>query len=91
MPRANRHFLPGHVWHITQLCSSPFQWFDKLTTNGNLMLRSGQNVIGRCVSTVPEVPRFPDKRFGLSVLNYMVTSNHIHLLVKDTGSEVTET
>jgi REP element-mobilizing transposase RayT len=28
------------------------------------------------------------KRFGLSVLNYMVTSNHIHLLVKDTGQDV---
>jgi putative transposase len=25
------------------------------------------------------------KRFGLSVLNYMVTSNHVHLLVKDNG------
>ena len=24
------------------------------------------------------------KRFGLCVLNYMITSNHIHLLVKDT-------
>ena len=23
------------------------------------------------------------KRFGLTVLNYIVTSNHIHLLVKD--------
>ena len=29
------------------------------------------------------------KRFGLSVLNYMVTSNHVHLLVKDTGGGVT--
>jgi putative transposase len=28
------------------------------------------------------------KRFGVSVLNYMVTSNHIHLLVRDTGPEV---
>jgi len=28
------------------------------------------------------------KRFGLSVLNYVVTSNHVHLLVKDTGREV---
>jgi len=28
------------------------------------------------------------KRIGLSVLNYMVTSNHIHLLVKDTGPNV---
>jgi hypothetical protein len=28
------------------------------------------------------------KRFGLSVLSYIVTSNHVHLLVKDTGSNV---
>jgi putative transposase len=28
------------------------------------------------------------KRFGLCVLDYIVTSNHIHLLVKDTGSNV---
>jgi putative transposase len=28
------------------------------------------------------------KRFGLFVLDYMVTSNHIHLLVKDTGENV---
>jgi len=28
------------------------------------------------------------KRFGLCVLNYMVTSNHTHLLVKDTGANV---
>ena len=26
-------------------------------------------------------------RFGLSVLNYVVTSNHIHLLVRDTGNQ----
>ena len=29
-----------------------------------------------------------EKRFGLSVLNYVVTSNHVHLLVRDTGSNV---
>jgi hypothetical protein len=28
------------------------------------------------------------KRFGLSMLNYVVTSNHIHLLMKDRGAEV---
>jgi len=28
------------------------------------------------------------KRFGLSVLNYMVTSNHIHLLIRDTSPNV---
>jgi putative transposase len=28
------------------------------------------------------------KRFGLAVLNYMVMSDHIHMLVKDTGGRV---
>jgi REP element-mobilizing transposase RayT len=28
------------------------------------------------------------KRFGLSVLDYMVTSNHVHLLLKDTSPNV---
>jgi putative transposase len=28
------------------------------------------------------------KRFGLSVLNYTITCNHVHLLIKDTGSNV---
>ena len=28
------------------------------------------------------------KRFGLSGLNYTVTSNHVHFLVNDTGSDV---
>jgi putative transposase len=28
------------------------------------------------------------KGFGLSVFNYTVTSNHIHLLVKETGQDV---
>jgi hypothetical protein len=27
MPRANRHFLPGYIWHITHLCSGQFQSF----------------------------------------------------------------
>ena len=29
-----------------------------------------------------------EKRFGLSVLNYNITCNHVHLLIKDTGSNV---
>jgi putative transposase len=28
------------------------------------------------------------KRFGLSVLDYMVTSNHVHLLINDTRPNV---
>jgi hypothetical protein len=30
------------------------------------------------------------KRFGLLVLDYMVTSNHIHVLIKDTGRSAHE-
>jgi putative transposase len=28
------------------------------------------------------------KRFGLCVLDYIVTSNHVHLLIKDTGAKM---
>jgi putative transposase len=31
----------------------------------------------------------PKKRYGLCILDYIVTSNHIHLLVEDTGSSET--
>ena len=41
-------------------------------------LRSVQNVQSRNSAA--------KKRFGLCVLDYIVTSNHIHLLVKDTGA-----
>jgi hypothetical protein len=39
MPRANRHFLRGHVWHITHRCRwwlvQTVQWFDRLTMSGS--------------------------------------------------------
>ncbi len=72
MPRANRHFLPGHVWHITQRCHQR-RFLLKFVRDRHRYLR-----------WVFEAK----KRFGLSVLNYVVTSNHIHLLVKDTGPKV---
>jgi len=72
MPRANRHFLPGHVWHITHRCHQK-----------KFLLKFARD--RRCyLHWIFEAK----KRFGLSVLNYMVTSNHIHLLVKDTGPHV---
>ncbi len=72
MPRANRHFLPGHVWHITHRCHR-IHFLLKFARDRRRYLR-----------WVFEAK----KRFGLSVLNYMVTSNHIHLWVKDTGANV---
>ncbi|MDH5800954.1 MAG: transposase [Gammaproteobacteria bacterium] len=71
MPRANRHFIPGHVWHITHRCHEK-----------DFLLKFSKD---RCcwVSWLYEAK----KRYGLCVLNYIVTSNHIHLLVQDTGHQ----
>ena len=72
MPRANRYFLPGYVWHITHRCHKKefLLKFHKDRANWIRWLFEAK------------------KRYGLSVLNYMVTSNHIHLLVHDTGKDV---
>jgi putative transposase len=72
IPRANRNFLPGYVWHITHRCHHK-QFLLKFVRD-------------RCryLQWVSEAK----KRFGLSVLNYGVTCNHIHLLVKDTDRDV---
>src|SRR5574341_947152 len=72
MPRANRHFLPGHIWHITHRCHQ------------RAFLLKFARDRGRYLRWVFEAK----KRFGLSVLDYVVTSNHIHLLVKDTSPNV---
>jgi putative transposase len=72
MPRANRHFLPGYIWHITHRCHQK-----------KFLLKFPRDR-RRYLHWVFEAK----KRFGLCVLNYMVTSNHVHLLVKDTGEDV---
>ena len=72
MPRANRHFLSGYVWHLTHRCHQK-QFLLKFPRDRRRYLHWAFEA---------------KKRFGLSVLNYMVTSNHVHLLVKDTGGDV---
>jgi putative transposase len=69
MPRANRYFHSGHVWHITHRCHQK-EFFLKFAKDRK-----------RWVEWHYEAK----KRFGLSVLNYVVTSNHIHL--KSAGSD----
>lgn len=69
MPRARRHFLPGHIWHITERCHSR----DFL-----LRVRHDRR---RWLWWLFEARR----RYGLCVLNYIVTRNHVHLLVRDRG------
>ncbi len=69
MPRAHRYFLPGHIWHITHRCHKQ-----------EFLLKFAKD---------RECWRFwlyqARKRYGLRILNYMVTSNHVHLLVQDRG------
>jgi putative transposase len=69
MPRANRCFLPDHVWHITHRCHKK-----------EFLLKFARDR-RRWLYWLFEAR----KRFGLCVLNYVVTSNHIHLLVRDRG------
>jgi putative transposase len=69
VPRANRHFLPGYVWHITHRCHRQ-----------RFLLKFARDR-RRWLYWLFEAKR----RYGLSVLNYAVTSNHVHLLVRDRG------
>jgi putative transposase len=72
MPRAHRHFLAGQVWHVTHRCHE------------RAFLLQFARDRRRYLQWLFEAK----KRFGLCVLDYMVTCNHIHLLLKDNGSDV---
>jgi len=65
MPRANRYYHPGYVWHITHRCHKK-----------EFLLKFDKDKM-RWIHWLFEAK----KRYGLCVLNYTVTSNHIHLLV----------
>jgi putative transposase len=67
MARASRHFIPGYIWHLTHRCHKR-----------EFLLK-----FGRDRSRWMELLFEAKKRFRLSVLNFTVTSNHIHLIVSD--------
>jgi len=69
MARAKRHFIPGYIWHITHRCHK-----------GEFLLRFSKDRY-RYLQWLYRAR----KRYGLKVLDYMITSNHIHLLVVDDG------
>lgn len=69
MPRANRYFLPGQVWHLTHRCHER-----------EFLLKFRRDRLA-WLSWLHEAKQ----RFGLCILNYIVTSNHVHLLVWDRG------
>ena len=69
MARAKRHYIPGHIWHITHRCHKR-EFLLKFSKDRRRWLHW----------------LFEAKRgYGLTILNYTVTSNHIHLLVVDDG------
>jgi putative transposase len=67
MARAKRHYIPGQIWHITHRCHKR----DFL-----LNLVKDRRIFGQWLFEA-------ERRYGLTILNYTVTSNHIHLLVLD--------
>jgi putative transposase len=73
MPRANRHFLPGLVWHITHRCHRR-EFLFKFARDRRHYLQWLYQA---------------RKRFGLCILNYIITSNHVHLLILDRGENIT--
>jgi REP element-mobilizing transposase RayT len=72
MARAKRHYIPGQIWHITHRCHKR-----------EFLLKFDKDK-KRWVDWLFEAK----KRFGLSILDYAVTSNHIHLLVFDSREDV---
>ena len=71
MARANRHYLPGYVWHITHQCHKR-----------EFLLKFARDQ-RRWLQWLFEAK----KRLGTSILNYAVTSNHIHLVIRDVKGE----
>jgi putative transposase len=69
MARAKRYYIPGHVWHITHRCHKR-EFLLKFAKDRQCWLQWLLKA---------------RKRYGLVILNYMVTSNDIHLLVVDDG------
>ncbi len=71
VPRANRIYVPHGVWHLTHRCH-----------NRHFLLKFERDRL-RWKYWLFQAR----KRFQLSVLNYIATSNHVHLLVRDTGHQ----
>ena len=72
MPRAKRLYAPGNALHITRRCHK------------KEFLLKFKHARDRYRYWLFEAR----KRYGFCVINYMITSNHIHLLVKYTTKDV---
>ena len=71
MPRANRYFLPGYVWHITHRCHKK-----------DFLLKFSRDR-QRYLHWLYQART----RYDVEILNYTVTSNHVHLLVRNKSDQ----
>ena len=72
MARANRHFIPGHIWHLTHRCHKR-EFLLQFSKDRN-----------RWIELLLEAKH----RYRLSILNFNATCNHVHLVLFDaSGSE----
>lgn len=72
MPRRKRLHLPGFLWHITHRCHK----------KEHLLKFEKDRKAWRAWLFEAKI------RFGLKVLTYAVTCNHIHLLAVDSGKDI---
>ena len=71
MPRANRYFLPGYVWHITHRCHK-------------------REFLLKFVRTRQRYQHWlyqARRRFAVEILDYTITSNHVHLILRNQGGK----
>jgi putative transposase len=71
MARAYRHFIPGYIWHITHRCHER-----------DFLLKFAKDRT-RWIKLLFEAKI----KFRLSILNFIVTSNHIHLILYSSGNQ----
>lgn len=71
MTRANRTYVAGHYWHLTHRCHKK-----------EFLLHSSIER-KRWLYWLYQAKM----RYSFTVLNYMVTRNHVHLIVKDMGEQ----
>jgi len=69
MARAHRHIIPGQVWHLSHRCHEK-KWLLRFAKDRR-----------RWLYWLYEAR----KRYGLVVLNYVITCNHILMLVRERG------
>jgi REP element-mobilizing transposase RayT len=75
MARANRYYQPGLIWHITHRCHK---------REFLLKFIKDKQMWSRWVLA-------SKRQFGLCILNYVITSNHIHLLILDRNQNADQT